>query len=52
MDNTYFRAYDAIRVYEQERRLFEINTWVEKKEKGNFADYKRLNIILISEEHL
>lgn len=52
MENSYFRVYDAIRIYEQERRLFEINTWVEKKEERGFADYKRLNIILISEEQL
>lgn len=52
MNNSYFRVYDIIRVYNQKIRLFEITTWVEKKEHINYANFKSLNQILICEDRL
>ena len=45
-------TYDAVRVYNQKRILVEINTWVKHKFKKNFANYKRLNTVLILESNL
>lgn len=52
MDNSYFRVYDTIRIYNQKIKLLEVTTWVEKKENISFANFKSLNQVLICEDQL
>lgn len=52
MNNGNFKVYDVIRVYNQEKRLVEINTWVEKRDHARLPDYKRLNSFSLFEHQL
>lgn len=52
MDNNYLKAYDVVRFHKQENPLIEIITWVKKKKKRAFPDYKRLYSFMIFEDQL
>jgi len=44
--------YDTVRVFNQKKKLIEIDTWVKYKLKRKFPDYKRLNTISVCESNL